>query len=317
MSYLITGSAGFIGSSIARELLGRGKQARGIDCFTDYYPRAIKENNLKDLREDASFEFIEDDLLSTDLERLLEGVEVIFHQAAQAGVRASWGKEFEIYTANNVMATQRLLEACKGKKIRIVYASSSSVYGDTNQLPTSEDAPTAPISPYGVSKLAAEHLCRLYWKNFQLETVSLRYFTVYGPGQRPDMAFHIFLHAIHHKREIRIFGDGAQTRDFTFIDDAVNANLLAAEHGKPGAVYNIGGGHRIDVNGVLEHFKQMFGNSVKINYVDKQKGDVHHTYADTSRAQADLGFETKTELRQGLEAEAEWYEAVIFPLLGC
>ncbi|MBN1518146.1 NAD-dependent epimerase/dehydratase family protein [Candidatus Sumerlaeota bacterium] len=314
MKNLITGAAGFIGSSIARRLIAQGQTVRGIDCFIDYYPRSIKENNIAPLRDCAEFEFIEDSLMSVDLERLLDGVKVVYHQAAQAGVRASWGRDFEIYTENNIRATQRLLEACRDRTIKVVYASSSSVYGDTEDLPMRETSPTAPHSPYGVSKLAAEHLCRLYTRNFGLHTVSLRYFTVYGPGQRPDMAFHKWIRAALTGNPVTVYGDGAQTRDFTFIDDIVTANLLAAERGQPGAVYNLGGGNRIDVNGVLELLGGILGDALKVERIEKQKGDVRHTFADTTLAQQDLGFKPAITLEEGLCKEAEWIEQVILPL---
>ena len=196
MVKIVTGAAGFIGSNLAQRLLENGEEVIGIDCFIDYYPREIKEKNLSSLKDFKTFRFFNKNILDIDLEALLDGVDGIYHQAAQAGVRASWGKDFEIYTKNNIQATQKLLEAVKDRKVRVVYASSSSVYGETKKLPMNEDDTPRPVSPYGVSKLAAEHLCRLYYVNFGTSTVSLRYFTVYGPRQRPDMAFHRFLKAV-------------------------------------------------------------------------------------------------------------------------
>jgi UDP-glucose 4-epimerase len=314
MRILVTGAAGFIGSSIAQAELDRGHEVVGLDCFIDYYPRALKERNLEPLQAASRFRFIEESLIDVDLPSLLEGVGVIYHQAAQAGVRASWGRDFEIYTVNNVQATQRLLEACKGRDVRLVYASSSSVYGNTEHLPMKEDHPTAPVSPYGVTKLAAEHLARLYWTNFQVPTVSLRYFTVYGPRQRPDMAFHKLIKAMLLDREFALFGDGNQTRDFTFIADAVAANLAAAERGRPGAVYNIGGGARVTMNSVIELLEKILGKKARIRNLEDQKGDVRHTYADTSAARQDLGYQPRVALDEGLRREAEWIDSVVLPL---
>ena len=314
MRVLVTGVAGFIGSSIARAELARGNDVVGIDCFIDYYPRPIKERNLAALKPRKGFRFVEASLVDTDLAALLDGVGAVYHQAAQAGVRASWGRDFEIYTVNNVQATQRLLEACKGRDLRVVYASSSSVYGNTEHLPMKEDHPTAPVSPYGVTKLAGEHLARLYWANFQVPTVSLRYFTVYGPGQRPDMAFHKLIKAMLLEREFSLYGDGDQTRDFTFISDAVAANLAAADRGRPGAYYNIGGGARVTVNEVIAMLEAIVGKPAKIRNVESQKGDVRHTYADTSLAREEIGYRPTVPLREGLAAEVEYIRSVILPL---
>jgi len=314
MRVLVTGAAGFIGSSIAQAELARSHEVVGLDCFIDYYPRAIKERNLEPLRADGRFRFIEASLVGVNLDELLRDVQVVYHQAAQAGVRASWGREFEIYTVNNIQGTQRLLEACKGREIRVVYASSSSVYGNTEHLPMREDHPTAPISPYGVTKLAAEHLARLYWINYQVHTVSLRYFTVYGPKQRPDMAFHKLIRAMLLGEEFKVFGDGDQTRDFTFIADAVAANLAAAEQGKPGAVYNIGGGARVTMNSVIKLLEKITGRPARLVNVETQKGDVRHTYADTSAARTDLGYAPRVSLEEGLRAEVQWIQSVILPL---
>jgi UDP-glucose 4-epimerase len=231
----------------------------------------------------------------------------VFHLAAQAGVRKSWGRDFEIYTVNNVEATQRLLEACTRVTLeKIVYASSSSVYGDDTAMPMREDMMLQPVSPYGVTKLAAEQLCYLYHVNFGLPTVSLRYFTVYGPRQRPDMGFHKFLRAAILGQPITVYGDGEQTRDFTYVHDAVTATVAAATRGVPSRVYNVGGGSRVTVNEVLEMVGRVSGCRPVITVDAAQKGDMRHTYADTSRARADLGFVPAVGLEAGLAAEYQW-----------
>lgn len=311
MNALVTGVAGFLGSSIADALLARGDRARGVDCFLDYYPREIKERNLAAARRNPAFEFHEANLLEADLAALLDGVDVVFHQAAQAGVRASWGRDFDIYTANNILATQRLLEACRPRKIRVVYASSSSVYGETRKFPMQESDLPAPVSPYGVSKLAAEHLCRLYWANFGVPTVSLRYFTVYGPRQRPDMAFHKFFRALLAGEELPLYGDGRQTRDFTYVADAVAANLAAVERGEPGGVYNIGGGSRVTLLEVFETMREVSGIEPRLRRLPMQPGDVTHTGADTTRARRDLGYEPRTPLGEGLRAEFGYVKTLV------
>src|SRR5687767_12288155 len=228
MKALVTGAAGFIGSHLSARLIAQGATVTGLDCFTDYYPRALKERNLRDLR-GPGFTLVESPIAETNLDALLDGITHVFHLAAQAGVRKSWGRDFRVYTVNNVEATQVLLEACVAKPIeRLVYASSSSVYGDRVTLPMREDALPQPVSPYGVTKLAAEQLCYLYYVNHGVPAVSLRYFTVYGPRQRPDMGFHIFLRAALLGTPITVYGDGEQTRDFTFVADAVGATIAAA-----------------------------------------------------------------------------------------
>lgn len=318
MKAIVTGCAGFIGSHLAEELLKRGYQVIGIDCFTDYYPRQIKEHNLQSLMTHKNFVFIAKNLLELDVQSILTGVDVVFHQAAQAGVRSSWGSQFQIYVNNNILATQCLLEALIDTRIPLIYASSSSVYGETKILPMREDHPTHPISPYGVSKLAAEHLCYLYWKNYGVRTISLRYFTVYGPRQRPDMAFHRFIKAMLKNEELVIYGDGQQTRDFTFVADAVAANLQALESEKWGKVYNIGGGSRITLSEVIKLLEQLLGKTAKVKYAEAQHGDVSHTYADTTLARTELGFAPKAKLTEGLQAEIEWVKNVVFslPLVG-
>jgi nucleoside-diphosphate-sugar epimerase len=307
MRALVTGSAGFIGSTLAERLCAEGADVVGLDCFTDFYPRANKERNLKVLNRQPGFRFVEAALQTADLGALLADRTHVFHLAAQAGVRKSWGHDFAVYTVNNIDATQALLEACTKYRIeRIVYASSSSVYGDLVSLPMREDALPKPVSPYGVTKLAAEQLCYLYHVNFGLPTVSLRYFTVYGPRQRPDMGFHRFLRATMRGEPITVFGDGEQTRDFTFVGDAVNATIAAGTRGVPGRVYNIGGGSRVTLNDVLELIGRISGRRPHITSDSAQRGDMRHTYADTSLARTDLGFKPTVTLEEGLAAEHQW-----------
>jgi len=307
MKALVTGVAGFIGSTLAGQLLDRGATVTGLDCFIDYYPRPIKERNVAALTCRPGFSFLESSIQQADLHALLKDTTHVFHLAAQAGVRKSWGRDFEIYTVNNIEATQVLLEAVSQFPIeRLVYASSSSVYGDRVSIPMREDALPQPVSPYGVSKLAAEQLCYLYWANFKVPTVALRYFTVYGPRQRPDMGFHKFLRAAHRGEPITVFGDGEQTRDFTYVGDAVSATIAAGERGTPGAVYNIGGGSRVTVNHVLELVGRVVGKPVVLRREPEQKGDMRDTYADTSRARAEIGFAPTHTLEQGLAAEYAW-----------
>ena len=313
MKALVTGCAGFIGSTLCDRLLADGADVTGIDCFTDYYPRAAKERNLAGALTQPRFRFVESRIQDADLASLLSDRTHVFHLAAQAGVRKSWGRDFKIYTENNIEATQLLLEAATTTPSleRLVYSSSSSVYGDRVAMPMREDALPEPVSPYGVSKLAAEQLCYLYFANFKVPAVSLRYFTVYGPRQRPDMAFHKFLRANIEDAPITLYGDGDQTRDFTFIADAVNANVLAAARGVPGRVYNIGGGSRVSVNDVLAMIARVTGRQPRIHVDPAQKGDMRHTYADTSRALADLGYAPAVGLEHGLAAEYQWLTGIL------
>lgn len=313
MQFLVTGVAGFIGSQVAERLLELGYQVRGIDCFTDYYSRRLKELNLAACRDHAGFSFLEQDIQEASPASLLEGVEVVIHLAAQAGVRRSWGANFQVYTHNNLLSTQRLLELAKELGLRrLVYASSSSVYGDTKDLPMRETSVCWPVSPYGVSKLAAEHLCTLYHKNFGLDTVSLRYFTVYGPRQRPDMAFHRFIRAQIEGTGIRLYGDGGQSRDFTYVSDIVEATLAAALTPQAkGGIFNIGGGSRVSVNQVIAMLEEITGKQAPIERLAVAKGDVRDTEADTSRARSVLGFDPRFDLKKGLAAEVAWVRQML------
>ena len=309
MRCLVTGVAGFIGSHLAERLIKikKGHEVIGVDSFTDYYPKIHKERNLEPLVMDRHFKFCEANLIDMDLVQLLDGVDYVFHEAAQAGVRASWGENFQIYTENNILATQRLLEAAKEVELkRFVYASSSSVYGDAETYPTSEEVIPKPISPYGVTKLAGEHLCHLYWKNFGVPVVILRYFTVYGPRQRPDMAFHKFIKAMLNGQKIVAYGDGQQTRDFTFVDDLVEANILAMDADVTGEVFNIGGGSRMTVNQTIRMLEEIVGDHADVRYVEKQKGDVRHTAADISKAGKILGYKPRVRIDEGLYKETNW-----------
>jgi len=311
MKALVTGAAGFIGSTLSEKLLSDGAEVVGLDCFADYYPRWIKERNLAGLRPQSGFRLVESTIQAADLGALLSGTTHVFHLAAQAGVRRSWGQDFQVYTVNNIEATQVLLEACCTHAIdRFVYASSSSVYGDLAPIPMREDALPQPVSPYGVTKLAAEQLCYLYHVNYGVPTVALRYFTVYGPRQRPDMGFHRFLRAAIRGEPITLYGDGEQTRDFTFVADAVTATAAAGARGVPGAVYNVGGGSRVSINQVLDLVGRLVARPVTIRREPTQKGDMRDTYADTSRARAELGFAPSVTLEHGLAAEYRWLASV-------
>jgi nucleoside-diphosphate-sugar epimerase len=312
MNVLVTGAAGFIGSTLSTALADRGATVTGIDCFTDYYARAIKESNLADLRTRKNFRFVEAALQTVDLGPLLDGVTHVFHLAAQAGVRKSWGDDFRTYTSHNIDATQRLLEAVKGRPIdKLVYASSSSVYGDVATIPFKETAYVQPVSPYGVTKLAAEHLCHLYSVNHGVPTASLRYFTVYGPRQRPDMGFHRFIRAALLGEPITLFGDGEQSRDFTFVGDAVAATMAAGDRGRPGAVYNIGGGSRVTINQVLDMIGRLTGRTLDIRRLPAEKGDMRDTSADNTRAQEDLAYAPTHSLEAGVAAECQWLSRLL------
>jgi UDP-glucose 4-epimerase len=304
---LVTGAAGFIGSHQCEALVARGHDVVGIDCFTDYYDPAIKRRNVAALVAGPRFRLLELDLASADLGALPGRPRFVFHLAAQAGVRASWGLDFASYAHHNVLATQRLLEHYRDAGTeRIVVASSSSVYGDAERLPTAETDLPRPFSPYGVTKLASEHLALLYARNFGAPAVAMRYFTVYGPRQRPDMGFHRFIRALLADESISVYGDGEQTRDFTFIADAVAANLAAAERGVAGTAYNVGGGSRVSVNDVLARLGRLAGRAPRLDRQPPQPGDPRDTGADIARASRDLGWKPTVALDEGLSRQLDW-----------
>jgi UDP-glucose 4-epimerase len=302
---LVTGCAGFIGSHLTESLLADGWEVRGVDCFNDNYEVGDKHANLTVARDHDAFSLVSADLAAGDAEPLLADCDAVFHLAAEPGVRSSWGQGFARYLRNNIAATQRLLEgAAQHPGMRVVYASSSSVYGESETLPTPEDATPQPLSPYGVSKLAAEQLCHTYGANHDVDAVALRYFSVYGPRQRPDMAFRRFCEAAVARAAIEIFGDGRQTRDFTYVGDIVAATRAAATAGE--GVYNVGGGSRVSLTSTLELLAEIAGRPLDVRHQERESGDVQDTGADIARARGDLSFAPATDLRTGLAAEFEW-----------
>jgi len=309
MNCLVTGAAGFIGSHLCRRLLKEKISVVGIDSFTDFYPAWIKEKNILPLLKEKKFEFIAKDINELNLKELLENTDYVFHLAAQAGVRTSWDQNFSVYIKNNIEATQKILEASKDCHLKkLIYASSSSVYGFCPELPMSETSPLHPYSPYGVTKLAAEQLCFLYHKNYGVPSISLRLFTVYGPGQRPDMAFHKFFNAIAKNKKITVYGDGKQTRDFTFIDDVIDAHIASLEKGKAGETYNVGGGVRKKLEDIFPTIENICQKKIEIKKEKRQKGDVPHTFSDIDKARKDLNYSPQTTLGDGLKEEWKWIQ---------
>lgn len=307
MTLLVTGCAGFLGSHLSERLIDMGEEVVGVDSFTDYYPRDVKESNLSGLRDRASFTLLELDLGSDPLEGVFDGVDTVFHLAARPGVRGSFGASFGHYAHDNVLATQRVLEASAAAHVKtLVYASSSSVYGNSLTYPTPEGTPRAPISPYGLTKLATEELAAVYGRLDRLHTVGLRYFTVYGPRQRPDMAFARFFASALAGRPVKILGDGAQVRDFTFVDDAVDGTIAAARNGRRGAVYNIGGGTQVKLLEALTQIEQLLDLKIDIEHLADARGDVRRTCSDPRTASVDLGFAPRVSLEEGLTRQAAW-----------
>jgi UDP-glucuronate 4-epimerase len=304
--YLVTGCAGFIGSTVTDALLADGSEVLGVDSFTDYYPREGKEAALAKARGHPSFKLLEHDLADRALpESNLERIDGIFHLAARPGVRASWGAGFDAYVNDNILATHAIADAAAERGIRLLFASSSSIYGDALAYPTPEDTSPSPISPYGVTKLACEHLVAAHARFSGLEYVALRYFTVYGPRQRPDMAFSRIVAALVQGREFEIFGDGRQSRDFTFVGDAVTATLAAMRAAPSGATYNVGGGSEATLNDVVSLVEELAGRDLRVGYRERAAGDVRRTLADTARIRSELGWEPRTDLRAGLAAQLE------------
>ncbi len=305
MKALVTGCAGFIGSHLCEALLTQGMQVTGIDCFTKNYSHKTKEENLSEFIN--KIEFVEENILDADLEAALDGADFVFHLGAETGVRTSWGEDFGDYVKNNILATNALLDACRGKKLKkIVYASSSSIYGDAADFPTRESTIPKPVSPYGVSKLAAEHLCNVFSINYGVPAVSLRFFTVYGPRQRPDMAFNKFAKAISEGNEMTIYGDGMQERDFTFVKDVVDGIIRASKNGKNAEAYNIGAGKPATVMQAISFFEKSLGKKARIKFAEAQPGDVKKTFADVSKAKTDFGYAPTHSLEQGINEYVKW-----------
>jgi len=303
---LVTGAAGFIGSHLCEALLAKNIDVTGIDCFTEYYPREIKEKNLSAFKENPKFHFMEANLLNYDLKRIVPEVDTVFHLAAQPGVRYSW-ENIQVYIDNNVFATQKLLEACKESKPQFVFASSSSVYGDAKELPITEKTELSPISPYGETKVKGEELCQMYAQEQKLPMIVLRYFTVYGPRQRPDMAIYKFFNSIIDGKEVEIFGDGNQTRDMTYVSDIVDATLLAGDFDIDYSVFNIASGVRSSLKDVIKNIETLAKNKAKINYKPAAKGDMKDTWASIEKARTQLKYEPKVRLEEGLGKYLEWH----------
>ncbi|NOZ48829.1 MAG: NAD-dependent epimerase/dehydratase family protein [Chloroflexi bacterium] len=311
MKCLVTGCAGFIGSHLLEKLLAQGHDVIGLDALTPYYDPDFKRRNLRRALEHERFQFVEIDLTTAPLATWLQDVEIVFHLAGQPGVRRSWGPSFAGYTQNNVLATERLLYACVDAPLRrFVFAGSSSVYGDAPEMPWSETTCPRPRSPYAITKLAAEHLCQAYHLDFGVPTTVVRYFTVYGPRQRPDMAFHRFFRAILEQQALPVFGNGLQSRDFTYVDDIVAGTLAAATaDGAVGGMFNLGGGSRITLNDLLTLMARITGTSLRIERQAPQAGDVRHTWADITRARQVLGFQPQVDLTTGLRREWAWIQS--------
>ena len=307
MRYVVTGAAGFIGSHLAETLIAAGHDVIPVDAFTDYYERARKERNA------AELEVLELDLATGDLEPVVAGADGVFHLAGQPGVRASWGAGFERYLRDNVLASQRLFEAAAAASVRVVFASSSSVYGDAERYPTAESVSPRPISPYGITKLTCELLADAIGDSQGLDAVLLRYFTVYGPRQRPDMAFTAMLEALGRGQPFRLFGDGSAARSFTYVGDAVAATIAAMERGSSGQIYNVGGGDEATMNETIAIAESIAGRALEVERLSPAAGDVRRTKADVAKAAAELGWEPSTPLRDGLQAQWEWVAAVESP----
>jgi nucleoside-diphosphate-sugar epimerase len=312
-AYLVTGCAGFIGSRLAEALLDAGETVVGVDAFTDYYARELKEANVERLVAQPAFTLVRGDLVEEPLAPLVARCDGVFHVAAQPGVRGSWGDSFGSYARANLLATQRVLEAAASAGVRVVLASSSSVYGEAERYPTHEDTPPRPISPYGVTKLGCEHLARAYASVRALDAVVIRYFTVYGPGQRPDMAFARIIRALVTAEPFHVYGSGDQSRDVTYVDDAVDATVRAMERAPAGAVYNVGGGTETSLLEVIALVEELAGRRLDTRHEPAAAGDVSRTAAETTRIRAALGWEPATSLEDGLSAQLAWAAGTVAP----
>lgn len=311
MRALVTGVAGFLGSTLAEALRKQGFDVVGVDAFTENYEPSRKRANLAGLLRDPGFRLVEADLRTASLAPLFEGVTHVAHLAALPGVRASWGEAFREYAEHNILGTQRVLEAARDRSLTsVAVASSSSVYGVPTRFPTPEGETPRPISPYGVTKLATEALAHAYRRETGIPTVALRYFTVYGPRQRPDMGFHRFFEAARRGEAVTVYGDGRQTRDFTYVDDAVTATMASLRQRTPEFAYNVGGGHRVTLNEVLDLMEGIVGRRIERRHVEDQRGDPRDTASDTTLARRDLGFTPRTTLEAGLARQWEWQRNV-------
>ena len=307
MKVVVTGAAGFIGSHLVERILSDGHEVVGIDGFTDYYARAAKERNVGQARTHSRFRFESLDLSQDDLSSALDGAEAVYHLAGRPGVRAA-PMQFDHYLRENVIATHHLLDAVKDMKLKsFVYGGSASVYGDAEVFPTPETTVPAPLSQYGVTKLAGEHLAYVYWKNYRMPVVRLRYFSVYGPRMRPDLMLAKAMQAMYDGRVFDVYGDGEQTRDFTYVTDAVDATVRAAERGSPGDLYNVGGGSSVSVNQALDVLAEVAGMHLTRRHVQRQPFDHRRAGASITRARMQLEWEPGTSLREGLERQWHWF----------
>ncbi len=310
MRAVITGVAGFIGSSLCERLLKEGWKVFGVDCFRDYYAPSLKRKNIEKCLENSDFVLSEQDISTSPLDFIKKG-DYIFHLAAQPGVRKSWGQEFDHYIRDNIISTQRLLERVKNIKIsKFIFASSSSIYGQSKSFPLKEDSLPMPFSPYGVTKLAGENLAMLYAGNFGVPTVSLRFFTVFGRRQRPDMAFHKAMKSMIFDKEFPLYGDGSQVRDFTHVGDIVEGILLAVEKGKNGKVYNLGSEREIALSEALRIIEKVSGKRIRRKKLEEARGDVKKTLASIDRAKNDLGYRPKKSMEEGIEEEWNWIKNI-------
>ncbi len=316
MKCLVTGAAGFIGSHLSEALIEQGHEVRGIDCFTDYYAKTLKLANLAEPKKRRGFEFVEMDISGDRISKHVNDVDIVFHLAAQPGVRASWGTSFAHYIKDNIAATQKLLEAAKEAHLkRFIYASSSSIYGDAERFPTPEETTPSPNSPYGATKLAGEMFCYTYARLFRISALCLRFFTVYGPRQRPDLAIHKFTALIEAGKPVSLFGDGSAGRDYTWVDDIVLGVLAALDYepsetaGVPFEIFNLGNAHPVKLTELVEALERATGKRATREFKPPQPGDVPLTWADITKASRLLGYRPATGIQEGLERFVAWYRA--------